>query len=128
MNPMKEALQRRRGKGLDLTIAVGSPSPKEEQEENPDVLPTSKEEGDGEMGAKLSQLKELLMDPALKQQAMKMIMEEGSEEEDQEESEGMGSVDDEMMSSMSDYDKKDLMQRKPKSLGEYARKAALERK
>lgn len=113
---MKEALAKRKGKGVAVEIAIGKP------ESKTDMAPSSDSESaieDTEM-SDLQKLSELVKDnPEASALVAKMM---GSQEEEMKEE---GS-EDEMTSSMSDYDKKDVMDReKPRSLMERAQKEAL---
>ena len=87
MDPMKKALQMRRGQGLDIKILVGEP----EEDKKTDLAPT----------------------PEMQKEAVaegEMPMDEMHEQ---------------MMGEMDDADKMDMMNRKPRSLGERARQMAM---
>lgn len=106
MDTMKEALKRRKGQSIDLTIVLGGP------------------EGDA---ATINGISDLAPDqggsPELKdEQEMKP---EGEIAPDKQPEEG---IDDEMISGLSDYDKKDMESRKPKSLMDRAMMDAMNRK
>jgi hypothetical protein len=106
MDPMKKALAMRRGQGIDIKIIVGESD--EEQEKKTDLapkpaMPESEVAEDGQAPLEA-------MDPK--------AMPQGVENAE---------MDAEMLDKMSEFDKQDLSSRKPRSLGEYAKKAAMGR-
>jgi len=134
---MKEALAKRKGKGLEISVAVGKP------EEKTDMAPKaelSKEhgeeimEGEKEEMSNLEKLAALVKDnPEASALVAKMLEEQGEEMSEEksihgesEEPEAEEEDSEEMISGMSDYDKQDVMSReKPRSLMERAQKMAL---
>lgn len=106
MNHMKQALDMRRGKGIDLTIILGSDKPMDEENKNTDMAPENKAQ----------KMEEMPQDPEAE-----IMSEEGLPEGDpaiaQVES------DEDPYSDMIDIpeaEKMDLMGRKPRSLQERA--------
>lgn len=133
MNPMQDALSKRRGKGLDLTISVGSPKD-DKTDIGPSSLKSDESEAPSEMmgeghEGELGQLAQILKNnPKALEYAKQLIAEaEPTEESPEEEAPTDGNLDKELTSSMTDYDREDLEKRKPRSLGEAARKAAMGR-
>lgn len=100
MDPMKDALLRRRGKGIDLTIMIGEPQAGDEDKKSDLAPPGESPEQDDESLVKTDQ--------------------EGM---DQEEAEGYP-----MLEPMDEMQKEDLMKRKPRSLGERAKQFAMMKK
>lgn len=108
MDPMKKALAMRRGQGIDIKIIVGE----SDGDKKTDLAP--KPESPLASGADMKPIAAgSPMDQAVQGQPM-----EGHEDSE---------MDAEMLSQMSDFDKQDLAERKPRSLGERARQAAMER-
>lgn len=107
MDPMKDALAKRRGKGLDLTILLGG---------EPIMTGQAKMNDDSDMAPPPAEGEESAMEEAQETPA-----EEDAEDNDLE------SADKSLISGMSDYDKTSLQARKPKSLGEHARMGAMNR-
>lgn len=125
MNPMMEALNKRRGKGLDITIAV---TPDKDKASKDSATPSSVEEEKPEMpemDTGFGELEKLLATPEAREKAKEILSMHEAKEPVAEE--GDENLDEELASSMSDYDKQDLEERNPRSLGERARKSSLER-
>ncbi len=114
MDPMKEALNRRRGKGVDVTILLNG-------------LPEGVEVGNAEVQNADDQNSDLA--PKGEQDSELPEHGEGTQPEEQEVDASAG--DDEMgesiTSGMSDFDKEDLQNRKPRSLGDRVKLAAMGR-
>lgn len=111
MDDMKQALQKRRGKGLDLTILLGGEPllsiQQDDKNGNGDLAPTVKDKP-GMLGGD---------DQTIPGQDDGTMSSDGNTDD----SDAM------MTSDMSDYDKQDLMNRKPRSLGDRARMDAMNR-
>lgn len=98
MDPMKHALAKRRGKGIDLTISI---SPSKDDEKSSDLAPKGDvppEPADGE-GVALSPVNP----------------------------EPHDDMDAQMLGGMSEHDLHDMKGRKPRSLGERAKQGAMQR-
>lgn len=125
---MLEALKRRRGKGMELTIMMGGhPSEEDiEQNEKPsdDMAPEMKMQSPkGES----PHVEVELEDP--KRHALEVARgEEDDTEFSRDPEQGESDMDDEMISGMSDSDKQRALLGKPRSLMERAKQAALMRK
>lgn len=107
MNHMKDALARRRGKGLDIHILVGGGDPKQEEKQS-DLAPENKAE-----------MMEEMSESPDHQMAEKEGMDEAMDaiaQEKQNEDEFMHPD----LEAMSEMDKTTLMGRKPRSLHERA--------
>lgn len=108
MDPMKKALAMRRGQGIDIKIIVGE----SDGDKKTDLAP--KPENPLASGADMKPIQAgSPMDQMVQDQQA-----QGHEDAD---------MDAHMLSQMSDFDKQDLSARKPRSLGERARQAAMER-
>lgn len=115
MNPMKEALSRRRGKASDLSIIIGLPegaqvgvgAPEEKQTDL--APPPAAPEGEEEISPE-----EVVAKPGLPEENLEEPAEDGSEE-----------MREEMMSRMSPQDMEDLKSRKPRSIGDRAKMLAM---
>jgi hypothetical protein len=141
---LKEALARRRGKGLEIDIAVGAPKQsstdalapeKETPEHGEKIMKTENTEA-----SNLSKLSELVRDnPEASALVAKMISDQSGEmaeessmhtdtEEENESEDDKDEVGKEIMGNLSDYEKADLMSReKPRSLGERAKMMAMKK-
>lgn len=138
MNPMKEALAKRRGKGIEVAVEIGKPAAKEEEKTDmaPAVEPEAAQPAAPVEGqpvdemAQLQKLAEMVKENPEASAIVASLMQAESAEcapeaAEQEEEPG---IDEELTSDMTDYDKQDVAGReKPRSLGERAKKAALER-
>lgn len=122
---MLEALKRRRGKGMELTIMLGQgPMSEEEMEQNsnksddmaPEMKMQSPEGEDPHVEVEMES-------PEMHEQEVQM-----GEEDNKEFKKGDEDLDEEVLGQMSDYEKQRSMSAKPKSLMERARQAALMRK
>ncbi len=116
-DPMKEALNRRRGKGVDMTILL-SGLPEGVQVNSAEIKnaddPTSDLAPKGDDMAEESQ------------ESPEVEQHEQAEPEAGEENHGEA-MDQEMTKDISDFDKNDLMNRKPRSLGDRVKQAAFGR-
>lgn len=125
MKAMKEALAKKRQKGLDLTIIIGAPKDGLLPDKIEHALPAHLSHG----AADEEQDKELIDEEIAKSDAMKgSPQEELGEVRDEEQ----GKLDNESMKkdllgSMSEHEKMDLKHRKPRSLADRVRMAALEK-
>jgi hypothetical protein len=131
-DPMKEALNRKRGKGIDLTIAVGSPQGEPDGDDKSDLAPKTKtdpsadpeaEEGDAPHEDKLIQLMEQLKEqPEMVDMFQKMLNEQQNPDPSQDQV-----MQESVEESMTPNDQQDLKDRKPRSLGDRVKQAALSR-
>lgn len=107
------ALKRRQGKGIDLTIVVGTPKKEGEHadEEQDEALLAEKlaKEDESEEGHDTEDMPDMNAEPEHRDEAQdrKLFAE--------------------MMGKMSDYDKERLRSGKPKSLGDRVKKAMMEK-
>lgn len=111
---LMEALKRRQGKGIDLTIMVGTPKKEgeHEDEEQDEALLAEKlgKEDESEEGHDTEALPDMNAEPEHRDEAQdKKLFAE-------------------MMGKMSDYDKERLKSGKPRSLGDRVKKAMMEEK
>lgn len=107
MDPMQEALMRKKGKSLDLEILLGGKPivmGQGEMKQGNDLAPPR--EGEGEESQEMPEVE------------VKINPEMGEEESED---------DSALMQGMSDYDKSSMMSRKPRGLGDRARMEALQR-
>lgn len=129
MKALKEALMKKRQKGLDLTIIIGSGhEPKEgllpmkPEHALPSHLPSGP--------ADEEQDRELIQDELAKAESLKdkhPVQDEMGEAQDEHELDD-ASMKKDLLDSMSEHEKMDLQHRKPRSLSERVRQAALHKK
>lgn len=126
MDPMKEALMRKKAKGLDLTIILKQPEG--EGKKGGDLAPENPEFEGEKLGAEKAQEEEAAEDMNLEGEPEELAG-LGAEEGDDEEAKGadMEALKEAMMAKVSSADEEAMMsgERKPKSLGERARMALM---
>lgn len=111
-DPMKQALMKRKAHGLDITIVLGGMPEK-------GMMPGGQESKESDLAPSPES------DKAEMSQETDEIPAEAKPEDEKSDDEGFA---DEMLGSMSEFDKADLMKRSPRSLGERAKQVALQKK
>jgi hypothetical protein len=104
-NPTMEALKRKRGQGIDLTIILGKPED-EKDDKTTDLAPEVKEEEGLEEG--LEEEKEMPKEMGMSEEAIS--------DEDEEKN-----IISEMMGNVSDEDMRQMKEKKRPSMGEMAK-------
>lgn len=118
MHALKKALEMRKGKGLDLTIMIGAPK-HDGSAQMSDSIKEPMDEAEPSDGHGMKSMDEAML--------MKKL-DEAKSEDDSEDADQMDQLKHEIMGKMQDHEKESLMSRKPKSLMERAKMAAMGKK